>query len=300
LSDNDLNDMMLFIAVIDAGSFTLAAERLMIPKANLSRKISRLEARLGITLIERTTRTQNITDAGSKYLEHCRRIQQEAELAQATIEEMLNKVGGTLKIGASVGIGHEILKAELGQFMMMYPDINMRLELLNRRVDLIEEGFDLVIRIGELDDSRLVAKRLGQINRKLYASSDYLDKNGKVSAIEQVALHDFLFMNSVQNNEHLTLISSNEEFSCKLKPKAQVDDFSILKQLVIDGVGIAVLPDYMCQASLDKGELITVLPKWGMPAVDVYALYPKNRIRIPKVKIFMNYIQDVFERKLCI
>jgi len=291
---------MLFIAVIDAGSFTLAAERLMIPKANLSRKISRLEARLGITLIERTTRTQNITDAGSKYLEHCRRIQQEAELAQATIEEMLNKVGGTLKIGASVGIGHEILKAELGQFMMMYPDINMRLELLNRRVDLIEEGFDLVIRIGELDDSRLVAKRLGQINRKLYASSDYLDKNGKVSAIEQVALHDFLFMNSVQNNEHLTLISSNEEFSCKLKPKAQVDDFSILKQLVIDGVGIAVLPDYMCQASLDKGELITVLPKWGMPAVDVYALYPKNRIRIPKVKIFMNYIQDVFERKLCI
>jgi len=300
LSDNDLNDMMLFIAVIDAGSFTLAAERLMIPKANLSRKISRLEARLGITLIERTTRTQNITDAGSKYLEHCRRIQQEAELAQATIEEMLNKVGGTLKIGASVGIGHEILKADLGQFMMMYPDINMRLELLNRRVDLIEEGFDLVIRIGELDDSRLVAKRLGQINRKLYASSDYLDKNGKVSAIEQVALHDFLFMNSVQNNEHLTLISSNEEFSCKLKPKAQVDDFSILKQLVIDGVGIAVLPDYMCQASLDKGELITVLPKWGMPAVDVYALYPKNRIRIPKVKIFMNYIQDVFERKLCI
>jgi len=291
---------MLFIAVIDAGSFTLAAERLMIPKANLSRKISRLEARLGITLIERTTRTQNITDAGSKYLEHCRRIQQEAELAQATIEEMLNKVGGTLKIGASVGIGHEILKADLGQFMMMYPDINMRLELLNRRVDLIEEGFDLVIRIGELDDSRLVAKRLGQINRKLYASSDYLDKNGKVSAIEQVALHDFLFMNSVQNNEHLTLISSNEEFSCKLKPKAQVDDFSILKQLVIDGVGIAVLPDYMCQASLDKGELITVLPKWGMPAVDVYALYPKNRIRIPKVKIFMNYIQDVFERKLCI
>ena len=110
----DLNDMMLFIAVIDAGSFTLAADRLNIPKANLSRKISRLEGRLGVTLLERTTRSQHLTEAGKNYLEHCRRIHLEVGLAEASITQILNKVEGQLRVGASVGMGHEILKPVLG------------------------------------------------------------------------------------------------------------------------------------------------------------------------------------------
>lgn len=299
MPDNDLNDMMLFIAVIDAGSFTLAAERLLIPKANLSRKISRLEQRLGVTLIERTTRTQNITDAGSQYLGHCRRIKHEADLAQASIEEMLKIVSGTIKVGSSVGIGHEVLKSELGAFMMNYPDIKMRLELLNRRVDLIEEGFDLVIRVGELDDSRLMAKCLGKISRKLYASPDYLNKYDNISSVKDLTKHDFLFMHSVQNNERVILTSGAEEYTCYLKSRAQIDDFSILKQVVIDGVGIAIIPDYMCKDLVEAGKLINVLPQWGMKPVDVFALYPKNRQRIPKVKAFINFAQTVFERKLC-
>ena len=294
----NLNDMLLFIAVIDAGSFTLAADRLNIPKANLSRKISRLEERLGITLLERTTRSQHITEAGKNYLEHCRRIHLEVDLAEASIAQILNKVEGQLRIGASVGMGHEVLKPVLGQFMRQYPQINLQLNLLNRRVDLIEEGFDLVIRIGALEDSRLIAKRLGQVSRKIYVSPEYLQRRGTIMSIEQLDQYDFLLMSSVQNDGRVALKSGKKQRVFRVTPKMLVDDFLILKQMAIEGVGIAIIPDYMCHQEVKDGTLIPLFEEWGMPDVDVYALYPKHRAKIPKVKAFLEYIQEVFKGRL--
>jgi len=295
---NDLNDMMLFIAVIDAGSFTLAADRLNIPKANLSRKISRLEQQLGVTLLERTTRSQHITEAGKHYLEHCRRIHQEIDLAEASIAQILNKVEGQLRIGASVGIGHEILKPVLGQFMHQHPDINVQLNLINSRVDLIEEGFDLLIRIGKLEDSRLIAKRLGSIARKIYVSPDYLKQHGDIKSIKQLCQCDLLLMSSVHSGGRFLIQSGEKQQEIQVKPKLLVDDFLILKQMVIEGLGVAIIPDYMCQQDLATGKLIQVLPTWGMPSVDVFALYPKHRLKIPKVKAFMEFILTVFKQRL--
>jgi len=294
----DLNDMMLFIAVIDAGSFTLAADRLNIPKANLSRKISRLEQQLGVTLLERTTRSQQITEAGKHYLSHCRRIHQEVDLAEAFIAQTLNKVEGELRIGASVGIGHEILKPVLGQFMHQYPGINVNLNLLNRRVDLIEERFDLLIRIGTLEDSRLIARRLGSIKRKIYVSPDYLKRHGDIKSIDQLSQCDFLLMSSVLNRGKCLLQSGEKQQEITVTPKLLIDDFMILKQMVIEGLGVAIIPDYMCQQELSDGRLIQILAPWGMPDVDVYALYPKHRLNIPKVKAFMDFILTVFKQRL--
>ena len=294
----DLNDMMLFIAVIDAGSFTLAADRLNIPKANLSRKISRLERRLGVTLLERTTRSQHITEAGKNYLAHCRRIHLEVDLAEASIAQILNKVEGPLKIGASVGIGHEVLKPVLGQFMRQYPQINLQLDLLNRRVDLIEQGFDLVIRIGTLEDSRLIAKRLGQVSRKIYASSEYLKRCGTITSIEQLDQYEFLLMSSVQSDGRVALNSGKQRREFRVTPKMLVDDFLILKQMAIEGVGIAIIPDYMCHQEVKAGTLIPLFEDWGMPDVEVYTLYPRHRSNIPRVKVFLEFIQEVFEERL--
>ncbi|WP_201777800.1 LysR family transcriptional regulator [Thalassomonas actiniarum] len=294
----DLNDMMLFIAVIDAGSFTLAAERLNMPKANLSRKISRLEQQLGVTLLERTTRSQHITEAGKDYLAHCRNIHQEVELAEAGISQQLNEVKGQLCICASVGMGHEILKPVLGRFMHQHPAINLQLNLLNRRVDLIDEGFDLVIRIGELEDSRLIAKRLGKVSRKIYASPDYVKRHGEVKEIEQLKQKDFLLMTNVQNNGRFLLASREEQQEFKVAAKMLVDDFLMLKQMATEGLGVAIIPDYMCQQELADGKLLQLMPAWGMPDVDVYALYPKHRLNISKVKAFMDFIQAVFKQRL--
>lgn len=294
----DLNDMLLFIAVIDAGSFTLAADRLGIPKANLSRKISRLEQQLGVTLLERTTRSQQITEAGKHYLAHCRRIHLEVDLAEASIAQILNKVEGDLRIGASVGIGHEILKPVMGHFMHQNPHINVNLNLSNRRVDLIEEGFDLLIRIGKLEDSRLIAKRLGSIKRRIYVSPDYLKQHGGIESIGQLNQCDFLLMSSIHNRGECLLQSGEKQQEITVTPKLLVDDFTILKQMVIEGLGVAIIPNYMCQQELSDGKLIQILAPWGMPDVDIYALYPKHRLNIPKVKAFMDFILMVFRQRL--
>ncbi|WP_198599330.1 LysR family transcriptional regulator [Vibrio sp. 10N.261.55.A7] len=292
----DLNDMMLFIAVVDAGSFTKAADWLAMPKANLSRKVSRLEDRLGITLLERTTRAQNLTEAGHEFLAHCRRIKLEVDLAEASVEKVLNRVEGQLRVGASVGIGHELLKPTLGQFMLDYPDVNLQLSLMNQRVDLIEEGYDMVIRIGELEDSRLIAKRLGKIQRKVYASPKYLEKNGLIEYVEELPQHDMLLMSSIQSRGKVQLECGNKSLEFQVAPKMMVDDFHVLKQMALDGVGVAIIPTYMCEKDVQDGELIPLLEDWGMPIVEVYALYPRHRLNIPKVKVFMEYVSEVFER----
>jgi LysR family transcriptional regulator AphB len=294
----DLNDMMLFIAVIDAGSFTLAADRLNIAKANLSRRISRLEQQLGVTLLERTTRSQHITEVGSDYLVHCRRISQEVELAEASISQSLKVIKGQLRIGVSVGMGHEIIKPVLAQFIRKNSAINLQLSLLNNRVDLIEEGYDLVIRIGELADSRLIAKRLGKVGRKIYASPDYMKHHGEIKSIEQLKQTSFLLMSSIQDTERLLLTSKEKQYELSIKPRVLVDDFLILKQMIIEDLGVAIIPDYMCEHEVANGELVQVLPNWGMSDVDVYALYPKNRLNLPKVKAFVDFIQTVFKQRL--
>lgn len=290
--------MMLFIAVIDAGSFTLAADRLNMPKANLSRKISRLEQQLGVTLLERTTRKQHITEAGKHYLTHCRRISQEIELAEISITQSLNEVKGQLKIGVSVGMGHEIIKPVLGQFLRQHSAVNLELSLLNSHVDLIEEGYDLVIRIGEMADSRLFAKRLGIVGRKIFASPEYMKHHGEIKLIEELRHADFLLMSSIQGSGLILLTSKEKQHELKVKPRMLVDDFLILKQMAIEGLGVAIIPDYMCEHEVADGDLVQVLANWGMADVAVYALYPKHRLNLPKVKVFVDFIKAVFKGRL--
>lgn len=294
----DLNDMMLFLAVVEAGSFTLAAERLAMPKANLSRKVSRLEQQLGVTLLERTTRSQTLTESGQLFLTHCRRIQEEKAQALAVVSEALKSVKGSLKLGASVAIGHHVLKDKLRDFLDQYPDITLQLNLLNQRVDLIEEGFDMVIRIGKLDDSRLVAKHLGTISRRLYASQRYLDQTAKRITVDSLDQHNVLLMRPMQSRNQLTLQKGDSTQTIKVIPRLVTDDLLIIKQGVVDGLGIAVLPDYLCREAFEQGLIRPVCKPWCMPPVEIYAVYPKNRTTLPKVSALLTFIQTLFADKL--
>jgi len=294
----DLNDMMVFLAVVETGSFTLAADRLEIPKANVSRKVSRLEARLGVTLLERSTRAQHLTEVGKRYLNHCKRIHEEVDLAETAVSEILHDYEGRLKVGASVTIGQQILKPALSTFLHQYPKLTLSLNLVNQRVDLIEEGFDMLIRVGSLDDSRLVAKRLGSAKRSLFTSERYLEQSGSPQTPDLLHKYDVLLMSRMSSSNNLALVSGKKQVEQKVRPRFVVDDFSILKQSVVDGLGIAVLPDYMCREEVQSGELIQVLPEWGVPAVDVYALYPQHRVKIPKVKALLEFVIETFHDKL--
>ena len=293
--EQDLNDMMVFLAVVETGSFTLAADRLGIPKANVSRKVSKLEKQLNITLLERSTRSQHLTEAGKRYLLHCKRIHEELDLAASCVSELLSTVKGHLKVGASVSTGQQILRPALATFMHQYPELNVQLNLVNRRVDLIEEGYDLLIRIGKLNDSSLIARKLGSISRSLYASPDYIAKHGMPSAIDSLKVHQHLVMNAVNNDTKIPLVSiDNEAYILNSTPRLLVDDFSILKQSIIEGLGIGILPDYMARPHTQSGQLVNVLPNWGMEDIDVFALYPKNRAKLPKVSAFLDFVGGLY------
>lgn len=304
---HDLNDMMIFLAVIEAGSFTLAADRLGMPKANVSRKVSRLEKNLNVILLERSTRSQHLTEAGRRYLAHCKRIHTELDLATASVCELFHSYAGDLKIGASVATGQQILRPAISRFMHQYPDLKVQLNIVNRRVDFIEEGFDVVIRIGQLKDSMLMAKKLGTVSRKIFSSPSYLAKQGNPDRVEKLSEHQLLIMNPLnnsgsfpENNDFkLNLLSATSEgITVSCQPRLLVDDFSILKQSIVDGVGIAVLPDYMCRQEVAAGHLVNILPDWGMAKVDVYALYPKHRAKIPKVKAFIDFVSKLYSEAL--
>jgi len=294
----DLNDMMVFLAVVETGSFTLAADRLGLPKANVSRKVSRLEARLGVTLLERSTRAQHLTEVGRRYLNHCKRIHEEVDLAETAVFEILHAYEGSLKIGASVTIGQQILKPTLSTFLHQYPKLNLTLNLVNQRVDLIEEGFDMLIRVGSLEDSRLIAKRLGSAKRSLFASEQYLAKYGLPQTPKLLHQYDVLLMSRSNSGNTLALTSGKESLELKISPRFVADDFSILKQSVVDGLGIAVLPDYMCREEIQSGKLVQVLPEWGLQGVDIYALYPQHRVKLPKVKALLEFVIEIFHNKL--
>mgnify|MGYP001055992277 CR=1 FL=1 len=192
-------------------------------------------------------------------------------------------------------MGQKILKPALAKFMHQYPELKVQLNLVNRRVDFIEEGYDVLIRIGQLDDSMLIAKKLGTISRKLFASPSYIAKNGLPQSASDLVNHQLLVMNPVNNEIKLPLISQQgEQFTLQCKPRLLVDDFALLKQSIIDGLGIAVLPEYMGKGEIESGQLVKVLPDWGLEDVDVFALYPRNRVKIPKIKALLDFISELY------
>lgn len=294
----NLNDMMVFLAVVESGSFTAAAQRLAMPKANVSRKIAKLESTLGITLLERTTRSQKLTEAGKQYIAHCKRIYEEAALANAVIDKARNTVSGEIKIGASVSIGQEILKPKVTEFLSQYPELSLQLNLTNQRVDLVEGGFDMLVRIGKLEDSNLIAKKLGCATRGLYASPKYLNALATKPEIKSLDTLNWLVMSSSISVSGITLLNKRQTQEISFSPKLVVDDFSVIKQACIDGLGITALPNYMCQDDVNSGRLVKVLPNWQLTPSDMYAIYPRNRINLPKIKILLQFLESVFTEKL--
>lgn len=294
----DLNDMMVFLTVVEAGSFTLAAERLGIPKANVSRKVTRLEQRLNVVLLERSTRSQHLTEAGISYLSHCKSIHEHIDLAEAAVSEMLNEVKGRLKVGTSISVGQQILQPVLSQFLHQFPELNLELNLINKRVSFIEEGFDVLIRVGKLDDSSLIAKKLGVVKRKIFASPKYFAARSIPQTIDELKECDWLMMNIPNSDNKLKLFSANKNYTLSTKPRYLVDDFLMLKQSLLDELGVAVMPEYMCKEAVARGELINIMPQWSMESVEMYALYPQYRAKIPKVRAFLDFIRNIFANKL--
>jgi len=286
----DVNEMLVFARVVQAGSFTAAAAKLGMPKSTVSRKVSELEERLKSRLLHRTTRKLSLTDAGRTYFDYCARIAAEVEEAERAVSTLQEKPRGLLRVTAPVNV--EFLGPIVGDFLKRYPEIRLELLCTGRAVDLVEESFDVAIRAGALADSTLIARTLGSSPWNLVATPGYLKKRGRPRSPEDLKKHDCLFFGAGRNPFDLRLEKGDISVEVALFARMIVSDMEILHAVATAGLGVAVLPVMLSVKDLRAGRLKRVLPDWNPPATPVQVVYPSSRHLSPLVKTFVEHLQE--------
>ena len=283
----DLNELVVFVHVVPAGSIRGAAEQLGMPKSTVSRKLIELEERLEARLLQRTTRKLGLTDVGRIYYDHGLRIVTEVENAERAVRSQHETPRGLLRVTAPLNLAP--LGPVISDYLARYPEVRLELSANARVVDLIEERFDVGIRAGRLEDSSLIARSLGVIEAQLVASSAYLKKRGRPRSPADLKRHDCLLFGS-RATLALTRDGLTEELS--LNPRLLVTDLDVLELALKADLGIAVLPAFLCEKAIRAGRLERVLPSWRPPATPVHVIYPSTRHLSPTVRSFIDHMQE--------
>lgn len=275
-----------FVAVAETGSFTQAAKRLVTSVANVSRRIALLEERLGVKLLLRTTRKVSLTEAGQVYYQQCRALLEGLEQAELTVTQMQQTPRGKLKVTAPVTYGEQKIAPLLNDFLLQHPKLELELVLTNQKLDLIEQGVDVAVRLGQLDDSSFIARRLS--NRHLYvcATPDYLAQCGTPHTLSELTKHSCL----VGTYDHWRFKENQQSRSIRVKGRLSCSSGVVLLDAVLKGMGLAQLPDYYVEEHLLSGRLVEALPSYRDDREGVWALYPQNRHLSPKVRLLVDYL----------
>lgn len=295
----DLNELQIFVQVSKAQSFTLAAKRLGLPKSSVSRAVSSLETRLGIRLVERTTRSVALTEAGELYLERCQRMQEEAELADLVIGTLQAKPRGRLRVGAPVAFARSILGPILGDFLALYPELRLQLQLMGAEDPGREKNLDLVIRPGPLEDSGLLLKPVMRIRIGAYASPLYLKNRSLPDAPAALRQQSCITASCGAFGEPADsatwrLRRGSDVQEVRIESRVSVPDPTINHQLAVAGVGVALLSQSVARLDVEQGRLVRLLPDWEPDPVELYAVYPSRLNSSPKVRAFLQFLRDHF------
>jgi DNA-binding transcriptional LysR family regulator len=296
----DLNELQVFVQVSQAQSFTVAARRLDVPKSSVSRAIRRLEGRLGVRLVERTTRSVALTEAGEIYLDRCQRVLEEAEQADLLIGALQAKPRGRLRIGAPATFARAILAPMLGPFLTQYPELRLNLQLLGGADGSSRErNLDLEIRPGPLADSGLLVKPLMQIRLAAYASPAYLADVEAPDSPAALREHRCIttscgIFGEPGDSAAWRLRRGSDVQDVRVESHVSVPDPTINHQLAIAGVGIALLAQSTTQADVEQGRLVRLLPEWEPDPVELHAVYPSRLASSPKVRVFLQFLRDHF------
>lgn len=293
----DLNEITVFVKVVQAGSFSQAARNLGMPKSTVSAKVSWLEKRLGITLIQRTTRRLHVTQAGEAYYKRCAVALEEILAAESEASTNQLEPQGTLKITAPVEVGNNLLPAVICDYTKKYPKVEIELLLTDRVIDLVAEGVDLAIRAGVLEDSSLMSRKVGMSRFALLASPAYLKRKKAPPHPKDLSLHECLRFTPLGRN-HWTLTNGKETLDVPLRSRLVANDITILKALAVSGTGITLLPPFLCREEMRKGKLVSVLPQWFAQADPVHLLYPAQKFASPKLEAFIELVSQAFKKTL--
>lgn len=293
-----LTEMEAFATVVDQGGFTDAAKKLGISKSAVSKHVSSLEARLGARLLNRTTRRVSPTEIGLAYYDRARRVLNDAGEADALVTAMQSAPSGLLRISVATDFGVNHLSPVLGNFLLEYPDITVNMVLNNRYVELISEGFDMAIRIGELEDSTLRARKIAETTRRMIASPGYIQQYGRPERIDDLNAHKLLHYSN-QSSAAVWKITapSGEKRQVRTAGWLTVNDGQSLLNACVAGLGIAYLPSFLFADALAKGLVEEVIPGLPQEVQGIYAVYPPGRFTQPKVRAFIDFLVTVFADK---
>lgn len=291
----DVNNLLIFVRVVQAGSFSKAARLLSMPKSTVSRRIADLEEDLGVPLIHRTTRSLRVTDVGAGYLEHGLKIAAEIERADSLLTSLQSVPQGRLRVTAATDFGNQFLGKITRDFLRANKKVSVDLVLTERIVDLIGEGFDVAIRIGDLEDSSLMARKIGQIHMQLYASPNYLSANGEPKTPEDLKKHQCILFTGEEDSPRWELQSGKSVAKIAVTGRATSNNMAIVHDLALQGEGVAMLPYFLCVEDVKKGKLRPVLKDWTHVSGPIHAVFPGQRFMMPKVRAFVEHLSREFK-----
>jgi LysR family transcriptional regulator for bpeEF and oprC len=292
-----LQAMHVFTRIVEMNSFSRAADSLNLPHATATTIIKNLESHLHVRLMQRTTRRLNLTPEGAQYYERCVRILAEIEETELALSNTARGPRGQLRIEMPPSLGRVIVMPQLFDFRKSYPDIDLTVGLGDRPVDLIQEGVDCAIRVGVLEDSTLVARRLGDLQTITAASPEYIEQFGMPMSLEDLQHHTAVHYFSARTGRvvDFTFVDGTETTEVKIKGGIAVNDAEAYVSCGIHGVGLIQPPKFMVQNQLQTGELVEVLPHAKPRAMPISAVYPHNRHLAAKVRVFVEWASELFE-----
>lgn len=289
-----LLNIRAFAQVVESGSFTLAAERMQISRAMLSKHIRHLEDRLGVRLLNRTTRRLSLTEAGTAYYERCGAILEALDEADLAATQLASTPSGTLKINAPVAFGTRHLYPAISDYLRTYPGIKLDLTLEDQMVDLIKEGVDMALRIGHLSDSSLVARRLAPARVAVCASPAYLEKWGVPRTPDELKRHNCLGYAYSEYPETWRFTGRDGEHAIQISGNMRANNGEVLRAAALDGLGVVMQPTFIIGDDIKAGLLQAVLPNFAPMEFSIYAVYPSRRHLSTKVRMFVDFLTGRF------
>jgi DNA-binding transcriptional LysR family regulator len=285
--------MQAFVAVADLQGFAPAARKLKLSPSAITRLVAALEERLGARLLQRTTRSVTLTDAGTRYLERARRILSDVEEAERAAESERMRPSGKLVVSAPVGFGRLHVSPIMTAYLKRYRDVAGELRLEDRVVSLVEDGVDLAVRIGELADSSLVARRVGQMRQIVVASPAYLKTHGEPRNLAALASHDTIQFGSTAGSADWRFVENGTEVRIGCTPRFSTNSSDAALQYAEAGGGLTRLMAYQAAASLKTGKVRIVLERFQPPALPIHIVYPTSRLLSAKVRAFIDLVTEM-------
>jgi DNA-binding transcriptional LysR family regulator len=293
----DLNDLYYFVQIVDHGGFAAAGRALGIPKSKLSRRLTLLEERLGVRLIQRSTRRFSVTEIGQDYYGHCKAMLVEAEAAQEAIELTRSEPRGVVRVACPVTLLEAQVAGMLADFMVQHPHVDIHLDATNRRVDVVSEGVDLAIRVRPppLEDSDLVMRVLSERGQCLVASPALLERHGKPESPDELARLPSLSLGSPQQDHVWQLYRADgAEATVHHRPRLVTNDMAALRVAALAGIGVVQMPNMLIADDCTRGELVSVVPQWTPIREIVHAVFASRRGLLPSVRALLDHLAERF------